>query len=33
MTITNPGAIDAFELGKFYFVDFTPAPVLEKPAA
>lgn len=25
MTITNPGAIDAFELGKSYFMDFTPA--------
>jgi hypothetical protein len=25
MHITNPGAIDAFEVGKFYFVDFTPA--------
>jgi hypothetical protein len=32
MTITNPDAIDAFELGKFYFVDFTPAPEPEKPA-
>jgi hypothetical protein len=25
MTITNQAAIDAFELGKSYFVDFTPA--------
>lgn len=25
MTITNPGAIDQFELGKYYFVEFTPA--------
>ncbi len=25
MTITNPEAIDAFVLGKDYFVDFTPA--------
>lgn len=25
MHITNPSAIDAFETGKFYFVDFTPA--------
>jgi len=25
LTITNPAAIDAFELGKSYFVDFTPA--------
>jgi hypothetical protein len=25
MHITNPSAIDAFEVGKFYFVDFTPA--------
>lgn len=25
MGITNPGAIDQFELGKFYFLDFTPA--------
>ena len=24
MTITNRGAIDAFELGKEYFLDFTP---------
>lgn len=27
MLITNPAAIDAFELGKAYFVDFTPADV------
>lgn len=25
MTITNPAAIEAFELGKAYFLDFTPA--------
>lgn len=25
MTITNPDAIEAFELGRYYFVDFTPA--------
>lgn len=25
MTITNAAAIDAFELGKKYFVDFAPA--------
>jgi hypothetical protein len=25
MTITNPAALDAFELGGQYFVDFTPA--------
>jgi hypothetical protein len=25
MTITNPGAIDLFEPGKAYFVDFNPA--------
>jgi hypothetical protein len=25
MTITNPTAIEAFELGKAYFADFTPA--------
>lgn len=25
MAITNPDAANAFELGKFYFVDFTPA--------
>lgn len=25
LTITNPEAIDVFELGKSYFVDFTPA--------
>ena len=25
--ITNPAAIAAFEVGKDYFVDFTPAPV------
>lgn len=25
MMITNPGAIKQFELGKAYFVDFTPA--------
>lgn len=25
MTITNPDAIDAFALGKPYFVNFTPA--------
>ncbi|MGO7576604.1 hypothetical protein ACC699_17160 [Rhizobium ruizarguesonis] len=25
MSITNPGAIDAFEKGKAYFVDFAPA--------
>lgn len=26
MTITNPAAIEKFELGKDYFVDFIPAP-------
>ena len=25
LAITNPSAIDAFEIGKFYYVDFTPA--------
>ena len=25
LTITNPEAINRFELGKHYFVDFTPA--------
>ena len=25
MMITNPGAIDQFDLGKDYFIDFTPA--------
>ena len=25
MTITNPAAIDRFELGKQYYVDFVPA--------
>ena len=25
LIITNPAAIDKFELGKFYYVDFTPA--------
>jgi len=25
MHITNPSAIDFFEGGKFYYVDFTPA--------
>lgn len=25
MTITNPGAIEQFELGKEYYLDFTPA--------
>jgi len=25
MMITNPAAIEGFELGKSYFVDFTPA--------
>jgi hypothetical protein len=25
MLITNPAAVDQFELGKDYFVDFTPA--------
>ena len=25
MMITNPPAIEAFDLGKSYFVDFTPA--------
>jgi hypothetical protein len=25
MSITNPGAIEQFELGKQYYVDFTPA--------
>ncbi len=25
MMITNPAAIDAFDLGKSYFADFTPA--------
>jgi hypothetical protein len=25
MTITNPAAIEAFELGKSYFLDITPA--------
>lgn len=31
MTITNPAAIEALELGKQYFVDFTPAPTPDKP--
>jgi len=25
MSITNPDAVDKFELGKAYFVDFSPA--------
>ncbi|ASP84152.1 hypothetical protein CDO26_05730 [Sinorhizobium meliloti] len=25
MLITNPGAVDQFDLGKEYFIDFTPA--------
>ncbi len=25
MSITNPDAVDQFELGKSYFVDFSPA--------
>ena len=25
LTITNPAAIEAFELGKAYYIDFTPA--------
>lgn len=25
MTITNPAAIEVFELGKAFFLDFTPA--------
>jgi hypothetical protein len=25
MTITNPAAVEAFELGKSYFLDITPA--------
>ncbi|WP_342361430.1 hypothetical protein [Terrarubrum flagellatum] len=25
ITITNPSAIDAFEMGKAYYLDFTPA--------
>lgn len=25
MTITNPDAIEAFDLGKPYYIDFTPA--------
>lgn len=25
MTITNPSAIDSFEVGKSYYLDFTPA--------
>lgn len=25
MMVTNPSAIEAFELGKSYFLDFTPA--------
>jgi hypothetical protein len=25
MGITNPAAIDTFDLGKFYYLDFTPA--------
>jgi len=25
MAITNPSAIEAFEIGKAYFLDFTPA--------
>lgn len=32
ISITNPTAVAAFELGKQYFVDFTPAPMPEKPA-
>ncbi|CAN7303120.1 hypothetical protein LJR231_001551 [Phyllobacterium sp. LjRoot231] len=24
MAVTNPSAIDAFEIGKAYFIDFTP---------
>ena len=25
MTVDNPAALEAFELGKFYYADFTPA--------
>ena len=25
MSVTNPSAIDAFEMGKPYYIDFTPA--------
>ncbi len=31
MNVDNPAAFDAFELGKFYFVDFTIAPAREAP--
>ncbi len=26
LSITNPAAIDFFDLGKAYYIDFTPAP-------
>lgn len=29
MTIDNPTALERFEVGKHYFVDFTPAPAAE----
>ena len=32
LTITNPDAYNQFVLGKAYFVDFSEAPELEKPA-
>lgn len=28
MTITNPQAVEQFELGKFYYADFSPAPAV-----
>ncbi len=30
LCMTNPEATGAFEIGKFYFLDFTPAPAAEK---
>jgi hypothetical protein len=33
MQITNPAVVGAFEVGKDYFVDFTPSPPVEAPPA
>lgn len=30
MHLTNPGAVGAFELGKTYFLDFSPTPETEQ---
>lgn len=33
MNITNPEAVKRFEVGGYYYVDFSPAPAVEPPAA